>query len=159
MSPPVRVLFVCTGNICRSPSAEGIARSLAAKRGLAQRFEFDSAGTHGYHVGEAPDPRSIRHAARRGYDLLPLRARQLIATDFENFDWLLGLDHGHLRIMRRDCPPAHQHKLRLALDFSPRLAGTDVPDPYYGDAADFEAVLDLLEEGCSKLLDQLAPPR
>lgn len=156
MNVPVRVLFVCTGNICRSPSAEGIARTMAAERGLARHFEFDSAGTHGYHIGEAPDPRSIRHAARRGYDLTSLRARKLQIDDFDRFDWLLALDAGHLQFMRSASPAAATGKLRLALDFSPRLAGRDVPDPYYGDAAEFEQVLDLLEEGCAALLDALS---
>lgn len=147
-----RILFVCTGNICRSPTADGVARALAKRHGLDDRFEFDSAGTHGYHVGEAPDPRTITAARQRGYDLSFLRARRLTATDFSTFDLLLAMDAGHLAILRESCPPVLQGKLALFLDYSQRYAGQDVPDPYYGDAKGFDRVLDVVEETLREML-------
>ena len=128
----MRVLFVCTGNICRSPTAEGVLRLLLEKSALHERVEVDSAGTHDYHVGEPPDRRAIAHAGRRGYDISSFRARQVSADDFETFDVLIAMDRGHLRILERLCPPEHRHKLRLF------LAERDVPDPYYGGAEHFD---------------------
>ncbi len=151
------VLFVCTGNICRSPTAEGVARGLAAKHGVDHLFEFDSAGTHGYHVGDPPDPRTIAAAARRGYDLTPLRARRVTEFDFIRFDRLLAMDREHLESLRRSCPPAHRGKLGMFLDFSQRFEADEVPDPYYGDARGFEHVLDLVEDAALSLIRTLAP--
>ena len=142
------VLFVCTGNICRSPSADGILRHMAAQEGLDLRI--DSCGTHGYHIGEAPDHRSIQVARDNGVDLSFLAARKLSAEDFENFDLLLAMDSGHLTTMQRLCPPEHTHKLRLFLE-----NGADVPDPYYGSISDFEHVYDLCARGCETLLKRL----
>lgn len=156
MSQPVRVLFVCTGNICRSPTAEGVARALAQRRGLSHLVQFDSAGTHGYHVGDAPDPRTIAAARKRGIDLSMLRACRLASADFENFDWLLAMDAGHLAIMQRLCPAGRHDRLRLFLDFSDLHQGQDVPDPYYGGVEGFEHVLDLAEAGSHALLDGIA---
>ena len=145
----VRILMVCTGNICRSPTAEGVLRHLARDAGLA--IEVDSAGTHGYHVGEAPDRRACAHAARRGYDLSTQRARQVRAEDFERFDLVLAMDRGHQDLLLRRCPPEHRHKVRMFMDFAGR-EGEEVPDPYYGGAEGFEAVLDRVEAASRGLL-------
>ena len=149
-----RLLFVCMGNICRSPTAQAVMRAKLARAGL-QRIEVDSAGTHGYHVGDAPDPRSQRHAARRGYDLSPLRARALVAEDFEAFDRVLVMDSNNLAAARRLCPAAFQDRLQLLLDFAPEQALREVPDPYYGGADGFEQVLDLVQAACDGLLATL----
>ncbi|GAA5184652.1 low molecular weight protein-tyrosine-phosphatase [Niveibacterium umoris] len=147
-----RVLFVCTGNICRSPTAEGVARHLVAQHGLP--IEVDSAGTQGYHVGEPPDPRAQRVARKRGYDLSKLRARKLIAADFGLFDLLLAMDRGHLQQMQRMCPPEFADRVHLFLDYLPGPK-TEVPDPYYGGEAGFEHVLDLCEDGVNALFAAL----
>jgi protein-tyrosine phosphatase len=150
-----RILFVCMGNICRSPTAEGVARSLAGARGLAAWFEFDSAGTHGYHVGSPPDPRARTAAAQRGYDLSALRARQVAPADFERFDRILAMDRDNLALLRQACPKEERGKLALFLDFSVRFDLDEVPDPYYGGAEGFERVLDLVEDAAHGLLDEL----
>lgn len=149
-----RILFVCTGNICRSPTAEGIAHHLAKMRGLADRFEFDSAGTHDYHVGEAPDRRASAAAKRRGYDLSALRARQVSVADFQRFDLILALDRGHLAWLAQRSPANARARLMLFLDLVPGHAGEDVPDPYYGGEAGFEHVLDLCEAAVEAVLAQ-----
>ncbi len=152
------VLFVCTGNICRSPIAEGVLRTRLTAAGLDGRVEVDSAGTHGYHVGEPPDDRAVARAARRGYDIAGLRARRLAPEDYGRFDLLLAMDRGHLQIMRHLCPPERADRLALFLDFAPEdsgLKGREVPDPYYGAGDDFERVLDLVEHGCEGLLARL----
>jgi len=154
-----RVLFVCTGNICRSPTAEGVARGLARKHGVEEMFEFDSAGTHDYHVGEPPDPRTIAAAAKRGYDLAPLRARRVTEFDFIRFDRVLAMDRGHLELLRRSCPRPHHGKLGLFLEFSDSLDADEVPDPYYGDARGFEQVLDLVEDAATQMILKLAATR
>ncbi len=143
----MKLLLVCTGNICRSPTAEGVLRRLAQEAGLA--LEVDSAGTHGWHAGEPPDERAQAHALRRGYDLSRLRARRIEPGDFARFDLILAMDRGHLRLLRERCPRGHAGKLRLFLD------GRDVPDPYYGGAEAFEQVLDLVEDAARSLLDHL----
>lgn len=148
----VKVLFVCTGNICRSPTADGVFRALVAAEGLAGRIGVDSAGTHAYHVGEPPDRRSAAAARRRGYELEDLRARQLTKEDFEAFDLLLAMDRGHLDLMARVCPPDRRDRLALFLSFAPQLGLQDVPDPYYGQGDGFERVLDMIEAGSVGLL-------
>jgi protein-tyrosine phosphatase len=141
------ILFVCTGNICRSPTAEGVLRHLARDAGIALHVE--SAGIGDWHIGQPPDERAQHHASGRGYDLSAQRARQVEGRDFESFDLIVAMDRGHLGILQRQCPREHRGKLRLLVE------GRDVPDPYYGGADGFERVLDLVEEGCRALLEEL----
>ena len=150
--------IVCTGNICRSPTAHGVLRKMADEAGQGARVQVDSAGTHGYHTGEPPDARSQRHALWRGYDLSQQRARQLTAQDFENFDLILVMDAANERAARALCPPALRHKLRRLTDFCTRhRSAQEVPDPYYGGAAGFEKVLDLAEDACAGVLRSICP--
>lgn len=153
MARPRRVLFVCMGNICRSPAAEGVLRHLAAAAGVGAPVEIDSAGTLSYHAGDAPD-RRMRHAAgRRGYTL-DSRARQVTVADFHRFDLIVAMDSDNLRDLLA-LRPGHGAAVRLFSDFLPAGAPTDVPDPYYGGARGFDEVLDLLEDGCPRLLRHL----
>ena len=154
MAESLHVLVVCTGNICRSPTGEGVLRHLAGKRGLAERIRVASAGTHDYHVGECPDPRSQKHATRRGYDLSALRASQVSGEDFERYDYILAMDRTHLRQLRAMAPAAAKARLGLFLDASARWKGEDVPDPYYGGPQGFEEVLDMIEEAAERWLDR-----
>jgi protein-tyrosine phosphatase len=151
----IGVLFVCTGNICRSPTAEGVFRHQVRAAGLADTVHIASAGTHGYHVGDCPDWRAIEAAARRGYDLSAQRARPLHARDFADFDYLLAMDRGHLALLMRRSPPEHSGKIKLFMDLAPHLPQREVPDPYYGSKADFEVVLDLIEAASNGLLEQI----
>lgn len=146
------VLFVCTGNICRSPTAEGIFQKLVGEAGLADRIHVDSAGTHDYHPLSAPDPRTVRHAQARGYDLASLRQRVLVAEDYERFDLVLIMDQENRRHASRLCPAQHAGKLRYLLEFAPSLGKEEVPDPYHGGPEDFELVLDLVEAASRGLL-------
>lgn len=150
-----RVLFVCMGNICRSPTAEGVTRTLAQQQGLADRFEFDSAGTHGYHVGNPPDERTRKAARQRGFDLAALRARQVSEFDFVRFDHILAMDRENLHLLRKACPEEHRGKLRLFLELAD-VPEDEVPDPYYGGPEGFERVLDLVEAGAQALLKRFA---
>lgn len=151
----MRILFVCTGNICRSPTAEGVLKQKLQARAMGH-VQVDSAGTHGYHVGEAPDSRARDKAAGRGYDLTDQTARRISRDDFERFDWIVAMDRGHLRQLQRLCPPQYQDRLHLFRDFiGGRHAGQDIPDPYYGALDGFEEVLDLVELGCDAMLDRL----
>ncbi len=155
MKARVSVLIVCTGNICRSPTGEGVMRHLAERRGLAPRLRIESAGTHDYHVGEPPDPRTVKHASRRGYDLSPLRASQVRPEDFHEYDYILAMDRGHLRMLRSLAPKDAKARLGLFLEASASWKGEDVPDPYYGGAAAFEQVLDMVEEAAGCWLDRI----
>ena len=155
-STPIRVLMVCTGNICRSPTAEGVLRRKLADAGLDSHVEVQSAGTVDYHAGSPPDHRAQQSALRRGYDLSRQRARQLKAEDFERFDLLVAMDADHVERMVEMCPGPLASRIRLLMDFSPRRRrGMGVPDPYYGAPAGFERVLDLIEEACDGLVKEL----
>jgi protein-tyrosine phosphatase len=149
------VLFVCTGNICRSPTAEAIFRKLAANAGMAEAVTADSAGTHGYHVGEPPDPRSQKAAAKRGYDLSALRARTIEDADFQRFDLILAMDQEHYATLSRIAGATAGHKLKLMMSYARRFKEREVPDPYYGGPQGFERVLDMLEDAAQGLLEAL----
>lgn len=151
----IAILFVCMGNICRSPTAQGVFQRLIEQTGLIQEIKIDSAGTHAYHIGNPPDPRAQAVALRRGIDLSALRARRVMRGDFEKFDYILAMDEDNLSVLRMICPPEHSYKLRLFLEFSPELKVHDVPDPYYGGAVGFEQVLDLVEIASEGLLRHL----
>lgn len=151
----VKVLFVCTGNICRSPTAHGVFRALVEREGLGGRIAVDSAGTHAYHVGEPPDRRSTEAARRRGVELKDLRARQVIKADFDAFDLILAMDRGHFGLLSGQCPPERQDSLALFLSFAPQFNILDVPDPYYGAGDGFERVLDMIEAGSAGLLEYI----
>lgn len=154
MNKKIHVLMVCLGNICRSPTAEGIFRSRVEAAGLNEKISVESAGTSDWHVGEAPDPRTIQAAAARHYDLSTQRARQVADEDFSRFDYILAMDTRNLAYLRERCPQQHQHKLKLFLEFS-KTGKREVPDPYSGGASGFELVLDLVEETCDGLLQTL----
>ncbi len=149
------VLMICMGNICRSPTAEGVLRAKLEAAGLADRVELDSAGTHDYHVGRAPDRRAQRHALARGYDLSALRARQAEAADFERFDLLLAMDEQNLAGLRAICPPGREDRMRLLMSFATRHDAAEVPDPYSGGDAGFERVLDYIEDACDGVVASL----
>jgi protein-tyrosine phosphatase len=149
------VLFVCTGNICRSPTAEGVLRTMAGGDALCAQLTIDSAGTDGYHTGDAPDPRAQAAARRRGYDLSALRARRVEREDFRRFDFVLAMDSEHLRFLRYLQPQDYAGHLGLFLDFAPELGLRDVPDPYLGGPEGFEQVLDLIECASERLLVRL----
>lgn len=147
-----RVLFVCLGNICRSPAAESIFRALVEKEGFGERIEVDSAGIIGYHAGEGADGRMKRHAVRRGYRLASV-ARAITEEDFDRFDLIVGMDDDNILDLRRKAPSGeHDVVIRKMTDFCNRYDEQEVPDPYYGGDKGFEHVLDLLEDGCSGLL-------
>ena len=151
----VGVLFVCTGNICRSPTAEAIFRKLAADAGMEEAVTADSAGTHGYHVGEPPDPRAQKAAAKRGYDLSALRARRFEPADFQRFDLILAMDEDHYSILSSMARPSAGDKLKLMMSYARRFKERDVPDPYYGGPQGFERVIDMLEDAAKGLLESL----
>ncbi len=154
----IAVLFVCTGNICRSPTAEAVARKLLLDAGLAARVAVDSAGLEGWHAGDPPDPRAIASAAERGYDLTAQRARRFERHDFDDFQLIIGMDRGHVSALRARQGKGLANQVRLFLDFLPSedpRYGRDVPDPYYGDMSDYEISLDLIEDGTPNLIDIL----
>jgi protein-tyrosine phosphatase len=158
--PPavIQILMVCMGNICRSPTAEGVLRAKVAQAGLASRVLVESAGTHNYHPGSPPDERSQQHALRRGIDLSNLRARQINHDDYADFDLILAMDWDNLALLQVDCPPQFAAKLKLLMEFavdgagSPSAVSAVVPDPYHGGEAGFEQVLDLVEQACDGLV-------
>jgi protein-tyrosine phosphatase len=151
----VRVLFVCMGNICRSPTAEGVFRTHVERAGLAKQVQIDSAGTHGYHVGAPPDPRAQKAAKQRGYDLSGLRARRVAETDFRRYDYILAMDRDNLAALREVCPREDHHRLRLFLEYARSFEVAEVPDPYYGGPEGFERVLDLIEDAASGLMAEI----
>ncbi len=148
----VKVLFVCMGNICRSPTAEAVFRARVEEVGLAKQIHIDSAGTHDYHIGEPPDTRTQRTAAKRGYDMSGLRGRQVERADFGRFDYVLAMDCANLSILERLRPRDAAPHLGLFLQFAERHAEREVPDPYYGGADGFERVLDMVEDASDGLL-------
>lgn len=150
--PSVAVLFVCMGNICRSPTAEGVFREMVAREGLSESIHIDSAGTHDYHIGDPPDARAQQHALRRGYDLSKLSARQVMRADFANFDYLIAMDRTNRLALERISPERHRNRIHLFLAFAEGVKEEEVPDPYYGGAQGFETVLDLVENAAAGLL-------
>ena len=154
-SEKVGVLFVCMGNICRSPTAEGVFRHYVAEAGLADRFEIDSAGTHAYHVGEPPDKRAQQAAERRGFSLADIRARRVAPEDFERFHHIIVMDRDNLVVLQEQADAEQRAKIRLFLEYTPGPE-TEVPDPYYGGATGFERVLDLVEDASRGLLEALS---
>lgn len=151
----LKVLFVCLGNICRSPTADGVFRQLVADADLERQIEVDSAGTAAWHIGKAPDPRTQQAAAERGYDLSALRARQAISDDFNRYDYILAMDLSNLDNLKAIQPVESKATLGLFLDYIPELGRKEVPDPYYGGDEGFEQVLDLVEAAGHKLLVEL----
>jgi protein-tyrosine phosphatase len=155
-----RILFVCLGNICRSPTAEIVLRELARREAPDLAIEIDSAGTADYHIGEPPDPRTQAAAHRRGYDMSALRAREVEPADFERFDLVLAMDSANLEELRRRAPAACRDRVRLFMEFAQVLDEREVPDPYYGGPTGFEQVLDLVEAASRGLIEHLrANPR
>jgi protein-tyrosine phosphatase len=152
---PLRILFVCMGNICRSPTAEGVFRAQVAAAGLSERIVTDSAGTHGYHIGEPPDPRSIKAAAARGIDISDLRARMVRADDFQRFDLVLAMDKQNQQALADLCPAGTSDRLRMFMEFAPEAGRREVPDPYYGGSDGFSHVLDLCDAAARGLLKHL----
>ena len=155
--PQYAVLFVCMGNICRSPTAEGIFRKMVSDAGLEDYIETDSAGTHAYHEGSQPDRRAQAAAKERGYALSDLRSRPVNEDDFVRFDYIIAMDRENLEILREHAGDDHRKKVRLFLDFVAGRTGEEVPDPYYGGSAGFQRVLDLVEEASEALLKTLRP--
>ena len=150
-----RILFVCMGNICRSPTAEAVTSKFILNSRLESIIKVDSAGTHGYHIGEPPDPRSREAALKRGIDLSGLRARKVVPEDFERFDLLLAMDHVNLALLKRSARPEHHAKLGLFMSYASRFDTDDVPDPYYGGEQGFELVLDMAEDAARGLIEAL----
>jgi len=149
----INVLFVCMGNICRSPTAHGVFQKLVEEQSLQQIIGVDSAGTHSYHTGQQPDFRARSAAAKRGYDLESMRARKIEASDFSTFDYILAMDNENLQDLQAICTENQKSKVQLFLDFAWDPGTTEVPDPYYGKQTGFEIVLDLIENASQGLLD------
>ena len=148
-----KVLFVCMGNICRSPTAQGVFRKMVAEAGLEAHVQVESAGTHAYHVGEPPDARALQAAKRRNVEIGDLRARQITQDDFRDFDLILAMDWENLALLQQQCPRAHKHKLHLLMRFAGEHDAATVPDPYYGGPEGFNTVLDYVEDACQGLIE------
>ncbi len=151
----IKVLFVCMGNICRSPTAEAAFRSQVEAAGLTRFIHIDSAGTHDYHIGSAPDGRAQKAAAKRGYNLARLRGRQVGPRDFIEFDYILAMDMDNLSLLQDQCPDQYAHKVGLFLQYSKNFLEREVPDPYYGGGTGFERVLDMVEDAGSGFIEHL----
>lgn len=152
---PVGVLFVCTGNICRSPTAEGVFRHLVAEAGLTKEITVDSAGTQSYHIGEPPDERSVEAAQARGYDMSGQSARRVVEQDFHKFDLVLAMDRNHLHHLNAMAPGDTYERVKLFLSYASKTTEQEVPDPYYGGSQGFENVLDLIEDGGRGLIEAI----
>ena len=150
-----RILFVCLGNICRSPLAQGVMEYHVKRAGLEERVSVDSAGIGDYHVGDPPDARAVEAAARRNMDITGQRARQVRSGDFQSFDYICAMDLDNLTALNARCPEAESAKLRLLMDFAPGAPGQEVPDPYYGGGEGFEHVLDLIERAVEGLVQEV----
>ena len=151
-----RILMVCTGNICRSPTAEGVLRAKLQRAGLQAQVQVESAGTQGFHSNEPPDARAVRAAAQRGYQIGNLRARPMKPEDFSSFDWLLAMDQSHMAWLLKRSPPQAAGRITLLMPLARQHPGMqEVPDPYYGGPAGFEHVLDLVEDACEGVVDRL----
>jgi protein-tyrosine phosphatase len=150
-----KILFVCLGNICRSPTAHGVLLKKAELAGLKDQIEVDSCGTGSWHIGQPPDERTVEAAEARGYDLSELRARRLNASDYKNFDYILAMDTRNLADVIKNAPSDYSGKIKLFLDYAPHFNMTEVPDPYYGGQDGFERVLELIEAACDGLLDEI----
>jgi len=160
----VKVLFVCLGNICRSPTAEGVFRHLVQKQKLEKFLEIDSAGTHAYHVDAPPDERAQAACARRGIDIAHLRGRRATADDIRQFDYILAMDRENYENLLAICPAGHEPKVRLFMEFAPNRREREVPDPYFGGISGFDRVLDMIEDAAQGLLEdirrtRLQPPK
>ena len=155
MKTEIKVLFVCMGNICRSPTAEAVFRHYVEHAGLTEQIKIDSAGTHDYHVGDPPDLRAQRAAQQRGYDMSKLRGRQVEEGDFRQFDYVLAMDQANLAILRGITPAGSDTQAKLFLGYARHHAEREVPDPYYGGASGFERVLDMVEDAAQGLLQEI----
>jgi protein-tyrosine phosphatase len=151
----IKVLFVCMGNICRSPTAHGVFRQLVIDENLVEYIEIDSAGTHAYHVGNPPDSRAQQTAHSRGIDLSDLTARQARSEDFHEFDYVLAMDTDNFRGLKAICPAGREERLYMFLDFAPNVKAKEVPDPYYGGPSGFEKVFDMVDEASRGLLEDI----
>lgn len=155
---PIKILFVCMGNICRSPTAEGVFNKVIQDKGTVNHFIVDSAGTHAYHVGEQSDTRSQQMARSRGIDLSKIRARKVVQSDFEHFDHILAMDSDNYHILLTESPEQYRHKIKLFLDYAPERKEKDVPDPYYGGQNGFAHVFDLVEDASKGFYDSVTAP-
>ena len=155
----IRVLFVCLGNICRSPTAEGVFRKLVTEAGLQEHIEIDSAGTHAYHIGSPPDPRAMAAARLRGIDLSTLRGRQATGRDIERFDFVLAMDRENYEHLLAICPPGLERKIELFMRYAADRLEDEVPDPYFGGSSGFDRVLDMIEAAAQGLLEEIRRTR
>ena len=151
----VKILFVCMGNICRSPTAHGVFRDLVERHGLSDQVVIDSAGTHAYHVGSPPDRRAQETALRRGVNLSDVEARHVETEDFERFDYVIAMDQDNYMSLSKKCPDAHVNKIYMLMDFAPSSRTREVPDPYYGGASGFERVFDLVQSASEGLVEEI----
>jgi len=155
MDKKISVVFVCMGNICRSPTAEAVFRHYVESAGMSAQITIDSAGTHDYHIGDKPDARAQHAAQQRGYDMSKLRGRQVEQADFRRFDYVLAMDAANLAILQRITPPGSNTRAQLFLEYARHHRERDVPDPYYGGADGFERVLDMVEDAAQGLLQEI----